>query len=271
MAERRSEPTYSLGAVVRLTGLSPHVLRAWERRYEAVRPLRTAGGTRRYREADVARLRLLHAAVEAGHPIGDIARLSEAELRRRIGAEARPRPALKPILDALERLDAEEAERLLGLQLSALGPQRFATWVATPLLREVGTLWGRGKLCIASEHLASALLRSLLGASLRRSPGVGDRPVILFTTAPGERHELGVLICAVVAAELGARCVYLGPDLPPGEVADAAGRLEAAVVAVGTTDGSPARERQKAGEEDGVRRLQNVHREFTTRMCSPTS
>jgi DNA-binding transcriptional MerR regulator/methylmalonyl-CoA mutase cobalamin-binding subunit len=244
--ERRSEATYSLGAVVRLTGLSPHVLRAWERRHGAVRPLRTAGGTRRYRESDVARLRLLQAAVEAGHPIGDVARLSEAELRRRLDAEARPRPLLKPILDAIERLDASEAERLLGLQLSALGPHRFASWVATPLLHDVGALWARGRLCIASEHLASALLRSLLGASLRRGPAAGGRPVMIFTTAPGERHELGVLVCAVVAAELGASSVYLGPDLPPGEVVDAARRLEASVVAVGTTDGRPAPERARA-------------------------
>jgi DNA-binding transcriptional MerR regulator len=66
-----NEPTYSLGAVARLTGLSPHVLRAWERRYGAVRPLRTPGGTRLYRESDVARLRQLRAAVQAGHSISE--------------------------------------------------------------------------------------------------------------------------------------------------------------------------------------------------------
>ena len=53
-----SDTTYSLGAVAKMTGLSPHVLRAWERRYAAVTPLRTPGGTRRYRESDVSRLNL---------------------------------------------------------------------------------------------------------------------------------------------------------------------------------------------------------------------
>ena len=123
--ERAPEPgtTYSLGAVARLTGLSPHVLRAWERRYEAVTPLRTPGGTRRYRESDVARLRLLAAATGAGHPIGDIAKLSEAELRRRtVGPEEEPRPPLRLILEAIDQLDADETERLLGVQLAALGP-----------------------------------------------------------------------------------------------------------------------------------------------------
>src|SRR5688572_16347090 len=75
-------PTYPLHAVVRMTGLSPEILRAWERRYRAIEPLRTPGGTRRYRAADVERLRLLKAAVAAGFRIGKVARLSAAELAR---------------------------------------------------------------------------------------------------------------------------------------------------------------------------------------------
>ena len=62
---------------------SPDTLRAWERRYQVVTPLRTPGGTRRYRESDVKRLRLLSAASAAGYPIGDLAKLDDAELERR--------------------------------------------------------------------------------------------------------------------------------------------------------------------------------------------
>ena len=161
--------TYSLGAVSRLTGLSPHVLRAWERRYQAVSPLRTPGGTRRYRDSDVARLRLLAAATGAGHPIGDIAGLSEDELRRRTaGPEEEPRPPLRRILEAIDRLDADETERLLGLQLAALGSRGFVTAVVEPLMREVGNRWEEGRLCVAGEHLASAAIRNLLGGTLRR-------------------------------------------------------------------------------------------------------
>jgi DNA-binding transcriptional MerR regulator/methylmalonyl-CoA mutase cobalamin-binding subunit len=231
------EPTYSLGAVARLTGLSEHVLRAWERRHGAVRPLRTPGGTRRYRESDVARLRLLRSAVDAGHPIGEAAGLDEAELARRarMASAAAPGPQLAPILAALERLDADTAERLLGLQLSALGPARFARQVASPLLIEVGERWHAGRLAaVATEHLTSSLLRSLLGACLRRSAASASAPPVLFTTLPGERHELGTLIAAVAAADAGGRPVFLGGDLPVGELVGAAVSLDAAAVAVGT-------------------------------------
>jgi DNA-binding transcriptional MerR regulator len=231
----RAEPTYSLGAVARLTGLSPHLLRAWERRYGAVRPLRTAGGTRRYRESDVARLRRLRAAVGAGHPIGDVVRLSDAELERRasLAAAAGPEPTLEPILRAVEGLDAEEAERRLGAQLSALGPVGFVRGVASPLLLEIGRRWESGRLCVASEHLASSILRNLLGACLRRTRAALQAPPILFTTLPGERHELGALMAAVRAVEVGGHPVFLGGDLPVSEVALAADRLGAAAVAIG--------------------------------------
>jgi DNA-binding transcriptional MerR regulator/methylmalonyl-CoA mutase cobalamin-binding subunit len=229
-----AETTYSLGLVSRLTGLSPHVLRAWERRYAAVTPLRTGGGTRRYRESDLSRLRLLQAAVAAGHPIGDVASLHDDELRRRAGVrEAGERPPLGEILGALEGLDAAEAERLLGIQLAALGPRRFTKSVVLPLLAEVGTRWERRVLCMASEHLASAVVRSLLGALLRRRAGGAPTPALLFTTLPGDRHELAVLVAAVVASDLGANAVYLGPDLPAPEVAIAARKTSAAAVVAG--------------------------------------
>jgi DNA-binding transcriptional MerR regulator len=250
MGARRSEAsppvTYSLGAVSRLTGLSPHVLRAWERRYAAVTPLRTPGGTRRYREADVSRLRLLGACVQAGHPIGEVAGLPERELRRRIdGAGSDPAPPLAPTLAALDRLDAEEAERLLGGQLAALGPRRFAGAVVIPLLRAVGEEWERGRLCVASEHLASVVLRNLLGSALRHRSGALHATPILFATLAGDRHELGALLCAVVAADLGAGAIYLGPDLPVPELVLAAARTGAAVVAVGVGRALPERQRER--------------------------
>jgi len=229
------EATYSLGAVSRLTGLSEHVLRAWERRYGAVRPLRTAGGARRYRESDVARLRLLRSAVDAGHSIGEAARLEDAELQRRarLSSSASPPPLLAPILEAIEALDADAVERLLGAQLAALGPTRFVRQVASPVLVEVGERWHAGRLSVAGEHLASAILRSLLGGCLRRSSASAQTPPVLFTTPPGERHELGALMAAATAVDAGGHALFVGGDLPVEEVAAAAASTGAAAVAVG--------------------------------------
>lgn len=227
------ELTYALGAVSRLTGLSPELLRAWERRYAVVEPLRSPGGTRRYRAEDLERLRLVKAAVDAGHRIGNVASLDSAALR----AIASPAPELAPppidaVLEGLEQLDGAEAHRLLSLQLAALGPARFARDVAAPLLREIGERWARAHLGIASEHLASAILRSLLGAALQPSAASLRGPCVAFATLPGERHELGLQMAALTALGAGANPLYLGIEVPVEDLRAAACRCGAAAVAL---------------------------------------
>ena len=228
------ERTYSVRAVSKLTGLSPDVLRAWERRYGAVEPLRTDGGTRRYREQDVERLRLLQAAVRAGHRIGEVADLETSELRQRsVVPEPTPVGALGDVMKALERLDASEAERLIAGQLAALGPSRFASQFALPLLEAIGEAWAQARLCMASEHLGSSLLRSLLGSALRPTAAHRDAPLVVFGTPPGERHEMGRLAAARTALGAGANPLYLGPDLPLAELVRAVEATSARALAVG--------------------------------------
>jgi DNA-binding transcriptional MerR regulator len=225
--------TYPLRAAARLTGLSPEVLRAWERRHGVVRPIRTPGGTRRYSSADVERLRLVKAAVDAGHRIGQVAHLDVSELRRRAeSADARTFSHLSEILTALEQLDGAEAQRLLSLQLYALGPARFAREVAIPLVHEIGERWAHGRLGIASEHLASGMLRSLLGSALQPTASslLGAR--IVFATATGERHELGLLMAALTALGAGANPLYLGVELPVEDMLAAAESTRAAALAL---------------------------------------
>lgn len=247
-AERtgRGEPEealYSLGAVARLTGLSGHAIRAWERRYGAVQPRRSPGGTRRYTEAEVARLRMLRAAVDAGHRIGDVSHLDDAALERLVAgtldaqAGGVPRPPREEILEAVDALDVRHVESMLSMELHALGPVAFAREVAAPLLRAVGDRWEHGETSVASEHLASSVVRSLLGAALRGGGPGGPR--ILFTTPEGERHEFGALIAAVVALGAGADVAFLGPDLPVDEVVAAADKLRPAAVALSVVGLAP--------------------------------
>jgi DNA-binding transcriptional MerR regulator len=207
--------TYPLRAAARITGLSPELLRAWERRHRVVEPVRTPGGTRRYSAADLERLRLVKAAVDAGHRVGQVAHLDRAALERIATGVAAGAPGrLEEILAALGRLDAAELQRLLSLQLSALGAARFAREIALPLVREVGDRWASGAIGIASEHLASAILRTLLGSALAPTAASRLGRRIVFATLPGERHELGLLMAALTSLGAGADPIYLGAELP---------------------------------------------------------
>ena len=232
---------YPLRTVAGRTGLTPDVIRAWERRYGVVRPLRGPRGARLYNADDIYLLTLLGRIVASGRAIGDVARMSRRDLEALARhQEDRSRPTagdagavITEALAALETFDGERVARCLGDALVALGPRGFVLRVAVPLVMEVGERWSRGQLSVADEHLLSATLRSLL-VGLVQARGGARGPALLLATVTGERHEIGLLLAALLAVDTGMRLIYLGTDLPAREIVAAANRSKPAVVGIST-------------------------------------
>jgi DNA-binding transcriptional MerR regulator len=222
--------------VSRLTGLSPDVIRVWERRYKLVAPRRGPRGARLYGATDVERLRLLRGAVQDGRRIRDVAHLPLRALAELGAGHARPRaqPPTAPaaqVLEAVRRYDADALDTALGDALVACGARRFVCDVAAPLLESVGAGWQAGRLAIADERLVSEALRGLLAGLVRIRLRAGA-PRVILGTPTGERHEFGLLLAGILAVEAGLRPYHLGVHVPAAELADAARRADAAVVAV---------------------------------------
>lgn len=242
MSPARPAPArYPIRAVSHLTGIAIDTLRAWERRYGAVTPARDARG-RLYTDADVARLRLLQQAVSSGHGVGRVATLSDEELRRLTAVRAAPAPPVRrAALDsaafgaALQTLDGAAIDQEFSRLAAVLPPGELVRDVLLPALREVGDLWHRRRGGIAHEHLISSTLRHLLGSFLRVHAR-RDIPIgLLFTTPSGERHEIGILCAAMLAASQGLRVSYVGPDLPAREIVTAVTSANARVLVLGLT------------------------------------
>ncbi len=242
-----AQKQHPIQVVVRRTGLSADVLRAWERRYGVVEPARSATGRRLYSDDDIERLRLLRRATSSGRSIGQISGLSTEELTRLVRddeteearvPEAKPGPAdgaedlMVDALDAAEDMDAARLERVLARGIGLFGAERMLEAVAAPVLTEIGERWTTGELSIAHEHLASAVIRQVVGDLLGTSSADPDRPLILCATPAGERHEFGALMAAVIAATLGWRVLYLGADLPAEDLARAVSRHRPRLVAL---------------------------------------
>jgi len=229
---------YSIKAVAQATGLTVETLRAWERRYGIVVPGRDAGGRRVYRAEDVLRLRRLREGTERGHPIGRLAGLSDDALASVLdessdrSTRAASNAFVARILDAAQRFRTAECEQALTLAIAMLSPQQLVSEVLQPLLREVGERWHRGELAISQERLVSTVVRRHVGLMLDTYDRGARRAAILFATLPGERHELGLLMSAMVCASRGFKVLYLGPDLPAGEIARFARESGAAIVAL---------------------------------------
>jgi methanogenic corrinoid protein MtbC1 len=211
-----------------------------------VSPDRTDSNRRVYSDADIERLILLRRATEAGESIGQIADMDDEGLRQMTldvpaspVASAEPRqPApsakeyLNSCLEAIEVFDAPLLQNRLTDASLTLGRQALLDQLLHPLMDEIGRQWNEGKLRVAHEHLASAVVRSLLGTLTASSP-VDDRaPVIIATTPAGQLHEFGALMAAATAASVGWRILYLGPNTPAENIAAAARDSGASVVAL---------------------------------------
>lgn len=237
---------HPIGVVSRRTGLKPDLIRAWERRYGAVAPGRSDTRRRFYSDADVARLLLLKRVVGTGRSIGQVANLSDEELESLAGADpgAGPAPPIQPpggeaadafldlCLAAARRLEVGELELHLRRASVALSRASLLDKLLVPLLQRIGELWHQGEMRPAHEHVASAVVRSFLGGMYHACDVPATAPHLISTTPPRQRHELGALMVAAVAAGEGWRVTYLGADLPPEEIAAAAGEKGAQAVAL---------------------------------------
>jgi DNA-binding transcriptional MerR regulator/methylmalonyl-CoA mutase cobalamin-binding subunit len=237
--------SFSIKAAAQRTGLTPHVIRAWERRYGAIDPERSAGKHRLYSEEDVERLALLRRAVCSGHSIGKIARLPTDDLRALTNGNEMPQGVTSftipddtaaavrtEIFEAVMRFDNLTLEEELRKALLVLGHQGLVQLVIAVLAREIGERWRAGELTVAHEHFFTASVKVFLGELTRQFATPLTAPRIVVSTPTGQLHELGAVMAAATAANLGWRSIYLGPSLPPHEIAGAALRNQAAAVAL---------------------------------------
>jgi len=215
-------PTLNIAALTRRTGVSPDTIRKWEQRYGVLRPERTAGGQRRYSESDVARVKWLKARIEEGYRIGEAAALLGAA-----GIAAGSAQELRAeLVRAAGRSDVPALTSVVEQALSIDPVERAFSDVLAPALIEVGERWARGDLTVAQEHLASGTVRAALQRFLADMRG-NVRGLATLACAPGERHEIGLLMLAVLLRADGWQVAYLGADIPTADAVAFAERIGA--------------------------------------------
>lgn len=228
---------FTIKAVSQATGVSIETLRAWERRYGVVEPHRDPNGRRSYSPPDVIRLRKLREATERGHAISKLARFSDDELTSVLATPANDGPArlaaksfATQIIDAAEEYRPDDCEQVLSMAMALLPIDEAVSAVLAPALVEVGERWHAGRFSIAQERIVSGAVRRQVSSVLDTYSKIASGAPIVFATLPGERHELGLLMSALICASKGFRCHYLGPDIPAAEIATYAGRVGASTI-----------------------------------------
>ena len=225
------KPRLRIGELARRTHVSPDVLRAWERRYGLLDPQRSDGGYRLYSGVDEERVHAMVRHLAAGVPAGEAARLVlESAEPGNAGTSWLPDLAAE-LRAALDDFDEARAQAALDLVVTRLSFDAAARDVLLPYLRDLGERWERGEVSVAQEHFASIVLRGRLLA-LARGWDRGAGPRALLACAPGERHDLGLIVFGLALRQHGWRITYLGPDTPVDTLRDASRELMPVVVVV---------------------------------------
>lgn len=207
-----------------LTGVNAVTLRAWERRYGLIKPVRTPKGHRLYTMADVALIHQVVALLDNGMAIGQVQRVLDAE-----ALQIEPAAGLEPDVDLWGRYQrrllyaiATFDDRVLRdsyTEVLSLYPVDIVTSrLIVPLLRELGERWSQGVGGIAEEHFFSVFLRNKLGARFHHSSRTSQGPKLLAACLPGEQHEVGLLLFALAALDRDYAVVLLGANTPLAEL-----------------------------------------------------
>lgn len=239
----------NMKAVCRLTGLNSSTLRAWERRYEAIKPMRTDSGHRLYSYQDVERLGLLVRLSAQGYSISNLALLADVKLRTLVEKEEPLRPQematppnrssalLEELLAELVRFNLKAIAPLMTKIRNLYSVRVFVLDFVSPLLGEVGRRVADGSLSIAQEHALSAILRAQLGQMMQEMNFSTKRkenlPNFVFSTAEGELHEFGILLSTLLCGAWGLNFQYLGPNLPAIALANATEALDGSHIVLG--------------------------------------
>ncbi|MGR8942439.1 MAG: MerR family transcriptional regulator, partial [Gammaproteobacteria bacterium] len=241
---------YLISTVSKRSGVKSELVRAWERRYQAVSPTRTAGGHRVYTDQDIARLKLLNEATSHGHSISRIAKYSLDDLKKLVRQEEPSSPAsfqtpststaakhlaedyVSKCFAAVIAFDARALESHFENAIVELGTQNFIEDLLNPLLTQIGERWKTGELRPVHEHMASSIIRSLTYILRNNSPCPPTAPRMVVTTPLGQLHELGALLAAIIAELKGWQVTYLGANLPAEEIAAAVKFTNATAVTI---------------------------------------
>jgi len=234
------QPRYSIAAVSKLTGISCHTLRVWERRYGFPVPERSPSGHRRYDRMQVQLLcRLSDMSRSGRQPIGElISRLNADDFQPAKPASPSYGPvdesARTKLICRLIAGESEEAEREYVTFVSRFDPFGIMNEVIHPALIEAGEGWFRKSYSVFEERLITVFLRQKLVALIVAARQANTKPAhsVITGTVQGDRHEGGVLMFNMVMELRGWKVHNLGVDLPVREYVLAVQRLRPSAVAL---------------------------------------
>ncbi|MGF2616894.1 MerR family transcriptional regulator [Rossellomorea vietnamensis] len=219
----QSEGKYNIKAISKMLGIQPGTLRAWERRYKMIAPVRNESGHRLYSEEHLKILKWLVSKVEQGFTISQAVSLLDKqglveELESENPTGNRLDGLTEELLQSLLKFDETKAHQLMNRAFSMYTIDKVVIDVLGTLLVRIGDLWEHNQITTAHEHFATAVLRARISTLMQTFPHNGLLPKVVAVCGPGEHHELGLLVFTLYVRRKGFEVIYLGASIKEEDI-----------------------------------------------------
>jgi DNA-binding transcriptional MerR regulator len=211
---------YSIKDLETLTGVKAHTIRIWEKRYQVVRPGRTATNIRYYDDQNLKKILNISILLKHGFKISHLVELSDDVIREKIlnlsFNSGTASDQVDSLVMAMIELNDLKFEKTISTATLSLGFENTVLQIIYPFLERVGILWQTGSINPAHEHFVSNLLRQKLLVAI---DGYGIRPKpnakrFMLFLPENELHELGLLFYSYLVRTSGNKIIYLGQSVP---------------------------------------------------------
>jgi DNA-binding transcriptional MerR regulator len=216
---------YPIRTVSDLTTVNAITLRAWERRYGLLEPIRQPSGHRLYTQAHIDLITRVVGLLDRGMRIGQVKAqldIENANLKKPAVANDVWRRSIDHMIAAIIQFDEDSLEETYGEALCLYPIDVVTEKLLMPLLTELGRRWEEDEGSIAEEHFFGFYIRNKLGARFHHRVKARQGAKLLLACLPGDRHETGLLLFALAANAAGYQIIILGADMPLEELPVAA-------------------------------------------------
>ncbi|MED4238846.1 MerR family transcriptional regulator [Priestia megaterium] len=217
------EGKYNIKAISNMVGIQPGTLRAWERRYQILNPVRNDSGHRLYTEEDLRKLKWLTEKVSGGFTISQAVSLLETESNtvgtfEEEGEVDSPQKIRDELLTMLLSFEEGKAQDLINHAFSLYSVEKVVIDILGSLLVMVGDMWEKGQITSAHEHYTTQVLKTRISMIFYSLPSNGLLPKAIAVCGPNETHEVGLLVFTLFLRRKGFEVIYLGSSIEDKDV-----------------------------------------------------
>ncbi len=205
-----------------LSGIKAHTIRMWEQRYNFLKPQRSCTNIRYYTNEELKTILNIALLNKYGFKISHIDRMQPDEICAKIlelgDAEAMQERIVNELVREMIDLETDKFEATVNKYIRLNGIEKCIKEIIFPFLEKIGILWQTGHIMPAQEHFVTNIIRQKLIVAIDSVPcNPEGRPCLLFLPE-GEYHELGLLFLCYLVKSRGSKVIYLGANVPMGDV-----------------------------------------------------